>query len=130
MLVLRKKLKRPRRQGPEATLQKAVLEYLSHALPTTAFFSFFPLGGGGLFHGMRMRQLGARKGFPDLIVLYDGCAYCIELKSNKGVLQDSQRDCHAALQDARVPVQVCRSVADVQRFLRDDCGLYLRAVAQ
>jgi hypothetical protein len=42
------------------------------------------------------------------------------------MLQPNERDCHAALQDARVPVAVARSLEDVQRFLRDVCALPMR----
>jgi hypothetical protein len=63
-----------------------------------------------------MRDLGLREGFPNLLVLYDGCAYCIELRTGGYVPLPSQRDCYAALQDARIPVTVARSLEDVQPF--------------
>ncbi len=67
-----------------------------------------------------------REGFPNLLVLYDGSAYCIELRTDGYVLLPSQRDCYAALQDARVPVTVARSLEDVQRFLGEVCALPMR----
>jgi hypothetical protein len=79
-----------------------------------------------LFHGLRMRDFGARAGFPNLLVLHNGRAYCIELRCNSDILQPSERDCFAALQDARVPVAVARSLNDVQRFLSEQCALPLR----
>ena len=126
MIVEHKQRRGRKRQRPEEALRAAVVAYLAQALPPTAFFSVFPMGGGGLFHGLRMRDLGARQGFPNLLILHDGRAYCIELKSGSGVLQPSQRDCYAALQDARVPVTVARSVEDVQRFLCEECALPMR----
>jgi hypothetical protein len=126
MIVERKQHRRPKRTRSGETLRTTVIAYLAQALPPTAFFSVFPLGGNGLFHGLRMRDLGARQGFPNLLILHDGRAYCIELKSDAGVLQPSQRDCYAALQDARVPVTVARSLEDVQRFLCEECALPMR----
>jgi hypothetical protein len=126
MIVERKQRRRRTKPSANELLQTAVVSYLAQALPPTAFFSIFPLGRGGLFHGLRMRSLGVREGFPNLLVLYDGCAYCIELRPGRSLLLPSQRDCYAALQDARVPVTVARSLADVQRFLSEECALPMR----
>jgi hypothetical protein len=125
MIVERKQRRRQKKPSANELLQKAVIGYLAQALPPTAFFRLFPTGGGGVFHGLRMRDLGVREGFPNLLVLYDGCAYCIELRAG-GLLLPSQRDCYAALQDARVPVTVARSLEDVQRFLSEECALPMR----
>ena len=126
MIVERRQRRRQRKPTTNDVLQKAVIGYLAQALPPTAFFRLFPLGGGGLFHGLRMRNLGVREGFPNLLVLYEGRAYCIELRTSSYVPLPSQRDCYAALQDARVPVTVARSLEDVQRFLCEECALPMR----
>ena len=126
MIVERKQRRRRKKPNASELLQTAVVRYLAQALPPTAFFSLFPLGTGGMFHGLRMRDLGVREGFPNLLVLYNGCAYCIELRPGGSLLLPSQRDCYAALQDARVPVTVARSLADVQRFLSEECALPMR----
>jgi len=127
MIVEHKQRRRQKPARPDETLRAAVVAYLAQALPPTAFFCVFPLGGDGLFHGLRMRDLGARHGFPNLLILHDGRAYCIDLKLGPGVLKSSQRDCYAALQDARVPVTVARSLEDVQRFLCEECALPMRS---
>jgi hypothetical protein len=126
MIVERKQRRRRKTPSANELLQTAVVSYLAQALPPTAFFSVFPRGGGSLFHGLRMRDLGLREGFPNLLVLYDGCAYCIELRTGGYVPLPSQRDCYAALQDARIPVTVARSLEDVQRFLCEECALPMR----
>ena len=112
MIVERKQRRVRKKPSASELLQTAVVRYLAQALPPTAFFRFFPPGGGGVFHRLRMRDLGVREGFPNVLVLHDGCAYCIELRPG-GPLLPSQRDCYAALQDARVPVTVARSLEDV-----------------
>jgi hypothetical protein len=127
MIVERKQRRgRERRERPEHALRTAVAAYLSTALPKGAFFCLFPVAAGAHFHGLSMRELGPRTGFPQLLVLHEGRAYCIELKADGLILQCGERDCHAALQDARVPVAVARSLQDVQRFLSDECGLKMR----
>ena len=68
-----------------------------------------------------------RLGFPNLLILYDGQAYCIELKPDPSPLETSQRDYYAALQDARVPIVVARSLGDVQHFLCVECALPMRS---
>ena len=125
MIVERKQRRRQKKSSTNELLQKAVIGYLAQALPPTAFFRLFPPSSGGLFHGLRMRDLGLREGFPNLLVLHDGCAYCIELRTG-GLPLPSQRDCYAALQDARIPVTVARSLEDVQRFLCEECALPMR----
>jgi len=128
MIVERKQRRRQKGQErPEEKLRAAVLAYLSEALPPTAFFCVFPTKTTGLFHGLKMREPGVRPGFPNLLVLYGGRAFCIELKADAHLLEPPQRDCYAALQDARVPIVVARSLADVQHFLYVDCALPMRS---
>jgi hypothetical protein len=123
-----KKRRAPKRQRPEAILHKQVIAYLARALPLRAFHSTLFNGGHGHFiRGAMLSTIGVRRGLPDILVLHEGKAYGIELKSNIGRLSGHQHECHAALNDARVPVRVCRSVEDVHRFLVTDCGLNLRA---
>jgi hypothetical protein len=128
MIVERKQRRRQKGQErPEEALRTAVLAYLSEALPPTAFFCVFPMKAGGLFHGLKMREPGVRAGFPNLLVLHSGRAFCIELKTDAHLLEPSQRDCYAALQDARIPIVVARSLGDVQHFLCVDCALPMRS---
>ena len=127
MMVERKqRRRRSDRPHPEEALLNAVLTYLAEALPNTAFFCVFPEAARAFFHGLSLRELGPRTGFPKLLVLYEGHAFCIELKADARLLEPSKRDCYAALQDARVPVTVARSLSDVQRFLSGECALPMR----
>jgi hypothetical protein len=126
MIVERKQRRRQKRPGPDDILRETVVAYLAQALPPTAFFGSFHLADAVYFHGLKLRSLGVRRGFPGLLILNDGRAYCIDLKAGRGAPHPSQRDCYAALQDARVPVTVARSLEDVQRFLYEDCALPMR----
>ena len=126
MIVERKRRRRPVRPSADDVLRATVVSYLAQALPPTACFSVFPHREAGMFHGLRMRSLGVRLGLPSVLILHGGHAYCIDLKTGRGALQPQQRDCCAALQDARIPVAVARSLEDVQRFLCEDCASPMR----
>lgn len=52
-------------------------------------------------------------GTPDLLVMVDGRALGIELKTPVGRLSPEQVACHAAWERMGTPVRVCRSVQDV-----------------
>ncbi len=97
----------------ELTLHKAVAQYLTAALPDNAWFTTFPLGGGGRLHGARIKAMGTRRGTPDVLVVIDGKAIFLELKSDKGSVSPAQRETIAALRRAGAAVFVCRSLADV-----------------
>lgn len=56
-------------------------------------------------------QIG-RTGQPDLLLLVDGRALGLELKSARGRLEPSQAACHAAWRMCGTPIAVCRSVED------------------
>jgi hypothetical protein len=90
---------------PEEALHKAVARYLSIALPEPdAWFTTFPLGGGGKARGGKLR---------DILVIYGGRSYWLELKAPKGRLTPNQIDCHYALTKAGSNVATCKSLADV-----------------
>lgn len=102
-----------KRAQPERALQRAVCDYLKLALPAEAFFSAIPGGD---------RQMtltpGYVAGLPDLMIVWDGYPLFIELKAPKGRVSEAQSDVHEALLRAGADVEVCRSVADVERTLR------------
>lgn len=102
------------RSQPEQKLQRQVAEYLSWALVPPAWFTSIPAGGGGEMRGRILRGTGYRAGTPDLLIVYDGRAYFLELKSAKGVLSEIQRETHAVLKRAGCCVAVCRSLDDVR----------------
>lgn len=111
---------RPKRKRahPEQTLQRQVADFLSVALAGNSWWSTMPLGGGGSIRGKILRGLGTRAGLPDLLVVNDGRAIWLELKSKNGRLSEVQQECHAALARARCPVTVCRHLDDVIAALR------------
>jgi hypothetical protein len=55
------------------------------------------------------KQPTIRRGHPDLTVLYNGKACCIELKARGGRLSEHQRECIDDLVTAGVPTLTCYS---------------------
>ncbi|MBF0562273.1 MAG: VRR-NUC domain-containing protein [Alphaproteobacteria bacterium] len=105
------------RQAPEMALHVAVSRFLRTALPTDATYTTFPLGGGGLARGQRLKAMGTRAGWPDLQVLYAGHAFLIELKSEAGRLSDDQLGTHRRIMNAGCPVVVARTLEEVDAAL-------------
>ncbi len=112
----------PRRKQPEQIFQRQVAEFLTLALPTPdAWFTSIPAGWGGMTRGP-----GYRAGTPDMLVLHEGQAIWLELKSSKGRLTYEQEQCHMDLVGAGCDWALCRTLEDVERALRR-FGVPLRA---
>ena len=109
---------KPRRRSPEADLQRRAFCLLPYILPRDCFVTHFPLGGGGLAHGQRMKALGSIAGIPDLLCLYRGAASWIELKAPDGDLTAIQRNMHDRLRECGCRVEVARSLREVVGAIR------------
>ncbi len=68
----------------------------------------------------RATRLGAKKGFPDLMVLFPGAVTVfLEVKAPGNYPTPEQREMHARLEGLGFPVAVVRSIDDVrQAFAR------------
>ena len=102
----------------ESALHRAVAQYLSAVLLPPAWFTTFPAGGGGKVRGGQLKARGLRAGVPDILIVYEGIARFIELKSDKGRLSPEQKQCHDMLRAAGAWVSVCRSLDHVELALR------------
>ena len=111
----------------EDALHAAVAQLLDVALLPPAVWTAFPAGGGGAARGGRLKHLGLKAGWPDLIAVHHGRTYGIELKTAKGRLLASQRIMHPILEAAGMRIAVCRSVDDVLAALRT-WGLPMRGM--
>ena len=111
---------------PEASLQRAVVQYLELCLSPHILWTA-SLTGTALTPPARGRAkaAGVRPGWPDLaFLLPNGITVYIELKAPRGHLLPEQR----TFRDAAEPNgiwAVCRSVDDVARAL-DEWGVQLR----
>ena len=62
------------------------------------------------------KQPTIRRGHPDLTVMYNGKACCIELKAKNGRLSEHQRDCITDLDYCGVPTIVAYSFDEAVQF--------------
>lgn len=119
---------KPRRKHEEATLQAKLITDLRIALPRDAFVFAVPNGGKrGVIEAANFKRQGVVAGVPDLIFIYRGKAFGLELKSKKGKLEDSQRATFPLLQNAGMRIEVARSHPEAIERLRE-FGIPLRIV--
>lgn len=111
----------------EAQLQAQIATYLSLALPVDARFHHSPSEGKrGWRSQAALKSSGFSAGWPDLEIVWQGRAYFLELKSEKGRVSPAQAECHAGLIAAGAHVAVVRSLDEAAAQLRA-WGIPLRA---
>lgn len=111
----------------EVDLQVAVAEFLDLAMPENA--RWFHVPNGELRHPAvagRLKAMGVKPGVGDVIVLHGPAYIWVELKTSVGKLSDDQVAWRAFCKAHGSPWALCRSVLEVEDFLRA-CGLKLRA---
>ena len=80
-----------RRRQPEACLQRAVLEHLCWRGRPGLFVFHYPAGGyRSATEAAIMKGMGVVAGTPDLLILYEGRLYGLELKVTGGRLTAAQ----------------------------------------
>lgn len=108
---------RTRRDGYDAedTLQITVAALLDTILPPgESWWCHVPNGGNRSAHtGARLKRMGTKAGAPDCMIIYQGKAFWIELKSRYGSLQDSQRVAFPKIMAAGSPIAVARTLEEV-----------------
>lgn len=98
----------------EASLHRQVAKFLDACLCEHVFWSTIPAGGGGRVRGAQLKGMGYKAGVPDVLLVHQGRAYWIELKTAKGRVSDAQKETGGHLVIAGCPVVVARSLDDVQ----------------
>lgn len=97
----------------EQNFQVSLIRDLRRILPRPeCFVTHFPSGGGGLMRGIFLKSMGLEPGFPDILIIYRGMAFGMELKAGKGRLSSVQKETHEALGRAGMDVQLVRSLDD------------------
>jgi len=99
-----------RRRSPpsEDEVHRAVATYLDLVLAPEATYTTVPGG-----HRAMTIAPGYRSGFPDILIVARGQAFCIELKRPGKKAEPHQRAVHEALRRCGAPVAVCTSVEEV-----------------
>lgn len=105
--------------GPEDILQKQVAAFLKFAAPDLLWHH--PANGGfrNVREASKLKAMGVRAGVADLaIVLPDGRAAFIELKTATGRLSPAQAEFRDTCERLRIPHEVCRTLQEVETTLR------------
>lgn len=128
------KPKKSRTGGPktksETSLQWHVAALLENNLPDDVFYTAFPAGGGGFMRGMILKGMGLKAGVPDILIVWQGRAYWIELKrADGGELSDAQKETQPMLTAAGCPVANCNSLEAVKNQLQA-WGIPRRAITK
>src|SRR5690606_41873444 len=109
---------KPRVRRPEQDLQRLVWKFLLVALPGHAWAAHIP---NGMYRTPAeagiLKSMGQIPGVPDLLVVFEGRCFWIELKSKRGTLSMEQVACHQALRLAGCDIEVCRSIEEVEAAL-------------
>lgn len=80
-------------------------------------------GRGAQFQGIRNKQQGVSKGFPDYLVIVNGKLIAIELKRLKGSkTSPEQIEWIEALNNVGVPAQVCKGAEAAIAFITEQGG--------
>ena len=100
---------------PEQQVQRAVIQHLAWRPRPGVWWTHIPLGGlRSKIEGAILRGLGTARGTPDLLIVADGKAHFLELKSAGGRATDAQRQCHEAL---RAAVAVAQGIDEALAWL-------------
>ena len=82
---------KPRRDNPEARLQKAVLQHLKMTgVPGIIYFHPANEGRRSIVTGANLKALGMLPGVADLVIIKDGRAFFLEIKAKGGRLSEAQ----------------------------------------
>ena len=112
-----------RKKVTEQELHIQVADYLNMALGPQTFWHHSPLEGKHkVQYRVKQRRLGAKKGFPDILIIHRGRPILIELKTATGRVSDAQKECHKQLMLAGAVVKVIRNLDDLIEFVGMTCG--------
>jgi hypothetical protein len=105
----------------EDEIQREVAAYLDLKLPKTWRWYHPPNGGWRKkATAARLKEQGCKPGVPDVCILRPNASpIWIELKAFGGTLTLAQRDFADWCNTAKHPFRVCRSVGEVEVFLKE-----------
>jgi hypothetical protein len=96
-----------RRQQPEVQIQRAVIECLAWCARPGVFAFHVPNGGFRKpIEAAILKSIGTVAGIPDIVCVFKGRVYALELKSEGGRVTDVQCVVHARLREAGAEVAV------------------------
>jgi hypothetical protein len=107
-------MKRRNMKRPEDAIQQEVVRHLRERPIPGVFFCFIP---NHKRKANYLKAMGMVSGAPDLILIREGRAFCLELKRPKGSKGIAQIACHAALRAAGVEPYTAYGLPDALDWL-------------
>jgi hypothetical protein len=108
-----------RRRRPEQALQRSVIEYLVWRAKSDVFAFHVPNGGWrSPVEAAILESIGAVAGVPDVIVIYSGRTYALELKAEGGRVTGIQHVVHERLRAAVAIVAAAYGIDEAIAQLR------------
>lgn len=121
---------KPARRNDEEKFGRTFAQYMRFALPDNATFTHIPLGGQRHSRAAaKLAAMGTKAGWPDYIIVHNGNAIFIELKTDRGALSAVQKQVHEKLRLCGATVLVARSIEGIECALRE-LGIPLMASAR
>jgi len=107
------------KNSPEYELQCEIVDFLKENLSPGCLFTSFPLGGGGLIRGMKLKRSGCVAGWPDIQILHNGLYFGLEIKTERGKVSGVQREIHRKLRKQGARVAVVKSVFETKKKINE-----------
>lgn len=102
----------------ERDVQKQVVDYLRLVLPSDAILFAVPNGGyRRRIEAAILKGMGVVPGVADLILLYQGKGFAIEMKTDKGRQSSAQNAWQDAWEAAGGQYALCRGIEDIDAIL-------------
>jgi len=106
------------RARPEQQLQRSVLAHLSRRAMPGLWYCHIPNGGyRGAIEAAIFKSLGVVAGAPDLLLIFGGRTYGLELKANKGRLSPTQIATHERMKAAGAIVATATGLEEALSWL-------------
>lgn len=103
----------------EIQIQTKAYQYLHNTYPAIrGLFFHVPNGGGrNVIEGMQLKASGVVPGIPDLLLIWSGRVYYIEVKKPGGIVSDVQDKIHLLWRRNGVVGIVAYSAAEIVDFV-------------
>ena len=103
---------------PEQQYQRAVIQHIAWRARPGVFAFHVPNGGWrSRVEGAILKAIGTVAGVPDIICIFEGRVYALELKAARGRLTDVQRVVHERLREAGAHVAVAHGIDEALAWL-------------
>lgn len=113
----------------EAQIQRELFKHITARKPADAVIFHVPNGGKrGLIEAVNLKRMGVVPGVPDIIAIYAGEVFGMELKAEGGALTEAQKYTLDCFDLAGAHTAVCYGLDQAIRQF-EEWGLFLKGKA-